>query len=79
MGVGVGAGRFGVGDGVMVGTRVASTKTVRGVGDGTGVGSSEVGVQARVTNAIKDARKKLGESFRHPYRIGFIFIEDTRI
>ena len=79
--VGVGVGRTGVGDGVTVGTRVALTKTVRGVGDGmgSGVDCSGVGVQARVVraNVIEVARTKLGESIRHRWSIGLIFIEGT--
>ena len=60
--VGAGVGRTGVGEGVTVGTRVALTKVVRGVGDGMGVGSSGVGVQARVvrvreTTATKEVMK----------------------
>ena len=61
-GVGVAVGSAGVGNGVTVGTRVASTKTVRGMG----AGSSVAGVQARAdrVSVIKATRTKLSESVR---------------
>ena len=77
--VGVSVGWTGVGEDVTVGTRVALTKVVRGVGDGMGVGSEGVGVQARVmkVSVIEVARTKPRGTIkrRSSIGIGFILIE----
>ena len=77
--VGAGVGRTGVGDGVTVGTRVALTKVVRGVGDGGIVGSSGVGVQARVVRvrATDEARASKNPDLR-VRDIVFIVVEILR-
>ena len=59
VGLEVGDGE-GAGDGVTVGTRVALTKTVRGVGDGGIVGSSVEGVQANPEKVSTSATTNRG-------------------
>ena len=53
--VGVGVGIMGVGEGVTMGTRVAFTNTVRGVGV---VGSSVAAVQVRVSAKVERVMRK---------------------
>ena len=59
VGVEVGNGLTGVGDDGTVGTRVAFTNTVRGVGVGAGVGDPST---SELHASVKHARNKLARS-----------------